>query len=72
MENGRTLYSSVETCFLYMRFPEVVVAAFVDAILDSGAITVNINIFSDKLGKVMVKKIFSQNYAMLESGFDID
>ncbi|KAK5664501.1 hypothetical protein QVD99_008678 [Batrachochytrium dendrobatidis] len=72
MENGRTLYSSVETCFLYMRFPEVVVAALVDAILDSGAITVNINIFSDKLGKVMVKKIFSQNYAMLESGFDID
>ncbi|EGF77927.1 hypothetical protein BATDEDRAFT_27286 [Batrachochytrium dendrobatidis JAM81] len=35
MENGRTLYSSVETCFLYMRFPEVVVAALVDAILDS-------------------------------------
>ncbi|OAJ45143.1 hypothetical protein BDEG_28304 [Batrachochytrium dendrobatidis JEL423] len=72
MENGRILYSSVETCFLHMRFPEVVVAALVDAILDSGAITVNINIFSDKLGKVMVKKIFSQNYAMLESGFDID
>ncbi|KAJ8322471.1 hypothetical protein O5D80_000091 [Batrachochytrium dendrobatidis] len=72
MENGRTLYSSVETCFLYMRFPEAVVAALIDAILDSGAITVNTNIFSDKLGKVMVKKIFSQNYAMLESGFDID
>ncbi|KAK5668164.1 hypothetical protein QVD99_005203 [Batrachochytrium dendrobatidis] len=72
MENGRILYSSVETCFLHMRFPEVVVTALVDAILDSGAITVNINIFSDKLGKVMVKKIFSQNYAMLESGFDID
>ncbi|KAJ8326693.1 hypothetical protein O5D80_004910 [Batrachochytrium dendrobatidis] len=72
MENGRILYSSVETCFLHMRFPEAVVTALVDAILDSGAITVNINIFSDKLGKVMVKKIFSQNYAMLESGFDID
>ncbi|OAJ45444.1 hypothetical protein BDEG_28584 [Batrachochytrium dendrobatidis JEL423] len=72
MENGRILYSSVETCFLHMRFPEVVVTALVDAILDSGAITVNINIFSDKLGKVMVKKIFLQNYAMLESGFDID
>ncbi|EGF79363.1 hypothetical protein BATDEDRAFT_26088 [Batrachochytrium dendrobatidis JAM81] len=72
MENGRTLYSSVETCFLHMRFPEVVVSTLVNAILDSGAITVNINIFSDKLGKVMVKKIFSQNYAMLESGFDID
>ncbi|OAJ43372.1 hypothetical protein BDEG_26739 [Batrachochytrium dendrobatidis JEL423] len=53
VENGRTLYSSVETCFLHMRFPEAVVEA-------------------DKLGKVMVKKIFSQNYAMLESGFDID
>ncbi|OAJ32779.1 hypothetical protein BDEG_28659 [Batrachochytrium dendrobatidis JEL423] len=72
MENGRILYSSVETCFLHMRFPEVVVATLINAILDSGAITVNINIFSDKLGKVMVKKIFSQNYAMLESGFDID
>ncbi|EGF76390.1 hypothetical protein BATDEDRAFT_92765 [Batrachochytrium dendrobatidis JAM81] len=72
VENGRTLYSSVETCFLHMRFPEVVVATLINAILDSGAITVNINIFSDKLGKVMVKKIFSQNYAMLESGFDID
>ncbi|EGF77931.1 hypothetical protein BATDEDRAFT_27052 [Batrachochytrium dendrobatidis JAM81] len=35
MENGRILYSSVETCFLHMRFPEVVVAALVDAILDS-------------------------------------
>ncbi|KAJ8326157.1 hypothetical protein O5D80_002566 [Batrachochytrium dendrobatidis] len=72
MENGRTLYSYLQTCFLHMRFPEVVVTALVDAIVDSGAITVNINIFSDKLGKVMVKKIFSQNYAMLESGFDID
>ncbi|EGF77666.1 hypothetical protein BATDEDRAFT_27290 [Batrachochytrium dendrobatidis JAM81] len=67
MENGRILYSSVETCFLHMRFPEVVVDVLINAILDSGAITVNINIFSDKLGKVMVKKIFSQNYAMLES-----
>ncbi|KAJ1339509.1 hypothetical protein BSLG_005868 [Batrachochytrium salamandrivorans] len=34
-------------------FPEVVVAALIDAILDSGAITVNINIFSDKLGKLV-------------------
>ncbi|KAJ8326144.1 hypothetical protein O5D80_004920 [Batrachochytrium dendrobatidis] len=72
MENGRTLYSYLHTCSAYIHLPETVVTALVDAILDSGAITVNINIFSDKLGKVMVKKIFSQNYAMLESGFDID
>ncbi|KAJ8324957.1 hypothetical protein O5D80_006477 [Batrachochytrium dendrobatidis] len=40
VENGRTLYSTMETCFLYMRFPETVVKALVDAILDSDAITV--------------------------------
>ncbi|OAJ40353.1 hypothetical protein BDEG_24098 [Batrachochytrium dendrobatidis JEL423] len=38
VENGRTLYSYLQTCSTYMIFPKVVVATLVDAIVGSNAI----------------------------------
>ncbi|KAJ8322497.1 hypothetical protein O5D80_003106 [Batrachochytrium dendrobatidis] len=72
VKDGRTLYSVIQTCFRYMRFPEVVVAALVDAILDSNAITSKNILFRNKLGSREIERIFSQNYAMLESKLNID
>ncbi|KAK5670567.1 hypothetical protein QVD99_002352 [Batrachochytrium dendrobatidis] len=72
VENGRTLYSYIHTCFLYMRFPEVVVSALVDAILDSGAITVKNNMLKRKLSPEDIDNIFWKHYPMLKSSFDID
>ncbi|OAJ43891.1 hypothetical protein BDEG_27204 [Batrachochytrium dendrobatidis JEL423] len=72
VENGRTLYSVIQTCSTFMYFPRVVVKALIDAILDSNAITVKKTVFSNKLNKKEVKRIFWEHYAMLESGFNID
>ncbi|KAK5670966.1 hypothetical protein QVD99_002737 [Batrachochytrium dendrobatidis] len=71
VENGRTLYSYLQTCSTYMIFPKVVVATLVDAIVGSNAITFK-SMFSKKLSKREIENIFSQNYAMPESTYNID
>ncbi|KAJ8322508.1 hypothetical protein O5D80_000055 [Batrachochytrium dendrobatidis] len=68
-KNGRTLYSVVETCFLYMRFPKVVVETLVDAILDSNAITINNNMLERKLNDKEIEDIFWKHYLMSEKYF---
>ncbi|EGF80832.1 hypothetical protein BATDEDRAFT_24767 [Batrachochytrium dendrobatidis JAM81] len=72
VKDGRTLYSVIQTCFRYIRFPEVVVKALIDAILDSGAITVKKAMYSNKLNSEEIKRIFWEHYAMLESKLNID
>ncbi|KAJ8329223.1 hypothetical protein O5D80_002570 [Batrachochytrium dendrobatidis] len=72
VKDGRTLYSVIQTCLTYMYFPRVVVDTLVDAIVDSGAITVKKTMLSNKLNSGEIEKMFLKNYAMLESGFSID
>ncbi|OAJ44234.1 hypothetical protein BDEG_27498 [Batrachochytrium dendrobatidis JEL423] len=73
VKDGRTLYSSVETCFLYMRFPETVVTALVDAILNSNAITVKDNMLrSDYLDKKKIKMRLWKNHLMPRYKYTID
>ncbi|EGF77825.1 hypothetical protein BATDEDRAFT_91075 [Batrachochytrium dendrobatidis JAM81] len=50
VENGRTLYSYLHTCFLHMRFPQTVVTALINAILDSNAITITSIRFTVEVG----------------------
>ncbi|KAJ8329153.1 hypothetical protein O5D80_003098 [Batrachochytrium dendrobatidis] len=72
VEHGHTLYSVIQTCFIHMYFPRVVVKALVDAILNSNAITVKKTVFSNKLNKKEIKRIFWEYHAISESGFNID
>ncbi|KAK5670238.1 hypothetical protein QVD99_003253 [Batrachochytrium dendrobatidis] len=72
VEDDHTLYSYIQTCSSYMIFPETVVTALVGAILDSGAITIKNNLFTSKLSKREIKKIFWRSYAMPESTYNID
>ncbi|KAK5670244.1 hypothetical protein QVD99_003259 [Batrachochytrium dendrobatidis] len=72
VENGRTLYSYIHTCFVYMRFPEVVVTALVDAILDSGAITAKNSMLKRKLSPEDIDNIFWKHYPMPKSSFNIE
>ncbi|KAJ8328653.1 hypothetical protein O5D80_002642 [Batrachochytrium dendrobatidis] len=72
VENGRTLYSSVETCSAYIHLPETVVATLIDAILDSGAITSKSILFKNKLGKIMVKINLQGNFLISKFDFKID
>ncbi|KAL5031816.1 hypothetical protein RTP6_7697 [Batrachochytrium dendrobatidis] len=68
MENGRILYSTVETCFLYMSFPETIVKALVDAIADSDAITVKYNVYRiDFLNRQDFNDIFWRHHLMPEA-----
>ncbi|KAK5668651.1 hypothetical protein QVD99_004444 [Batrachochytrium dendrobatidis] len=50
-ENGRTLYSVIQTCCTFMHFPRTVVTALVGAIVGSNAITVKKKELRDKLNK---------------------
>ncbi|KAJ8329969.1 hypothetical protein O5D80_001900 [Batrachochytrium dendrobatidis] len=74
VENGRTLYSYLHTCFLYIVLPEKVVATLINAILDSGAILVKKtkSEHKHKLSKTEIKKIFWENRLILKSKLSID
>ncbi|KAJ8330302.1 hypothetical protein O5D80_001862 [Batrachochytrium dendrobatidis] len=74
VENGRTLYSYIHTCFIHMRFPEAVVSTLVNAILDSGAITVKNNMLErrHKLTPEDIDNIFWKLHLMIRSNFRID
>ncbi|KAJ8325417.1 hypothetical protein O5D80_006353 [Batrachochytrium dendrobatidis] len=72
VENGRTLYSYLQTCFLYMRFPKVVVDVLINTILDSDAITVKTMFRNDYLGKRKIKRKLRENHLMSESKYNID
>ncbi|KAK5666084.1 hypothetical protein QVD99_006862 [Batrachochytrium dendrobatidis] len=72
VEHGRTLYSIVETCFRYMYFPKVVVAALVDAIVGSGAITIKRIKLKRKLYPEEIDDVFWKDGLMAESSFSID
>ncbi|KAJ8322550.1 hypothetical protein O5D80_008656 [Batrachochytrium dendrobatidis] len=73
VEDGRTLYSVMETCFTYICFPEIVVTMLIDAILDSDCITVKKTMFSNNhLGKRRIKKRLRKNYLMSESNYNIN
>ncbi|OAJ44229.1 hypothetical protein BDEG_27493 [Batrachochytrium dendrobatidis JEL423] len=71
-KDGRTLYSRVETCFLYALFPETVVAALVDAILNSNAITSKNILLRRKLDKEEIKKKLQANSPMFKSNYNIN
>ncbi|KAJ8324720.1 hypothetical protein O5D80_006959 [Batrachochytrium dendrobatidis] len=71
VENGRTLYSYLQTCSTYMIFPKVVVATLVDAIVGSNAIIFK-SMFSKKLSKREIENIFWENHPMIESTYNID
>ncbi|KAK5670569.1 hypothetical protein QVD99_002354 [Batrachochytrium dendrobatidis] len=74
VENGRTLYSYLHTCFLYIVLPEKVVATLINAILDSGAILVKKtkSEHKHKLSETEIKKIFWENRLILKSKLSID
>ncbi|KAK5664473.1 hypothetical protein QVD99_000051 [Batrachochytrium dendrobatidis] len=72
VENGRTLYSYLHTCFTYIRFPKTVVDVLINAILDNNAITTKGNMLRRKLSKIMVKSTLKNNYLMSQSDFNID
>ncbi|KAK5666893.1 hypothetical protein QVD99_006524 [Batrachochytrium dendrobatidis] len=72
VENGRTLYSYLQTCFLYMRFPKVVVDVLINTILDSDAITVKTMFRNDHLGKRKIQRKLRKNHLMSESKYSID
>ncbi|KAK6091605.1 hypothetical protein MT418_8499 [Batrachochytrium dendrobatidis] len=72
VEHGRTLYSVVETCFRYMYFPKVVVAALVDAIVDSNAITLKRIKLKRKLYPEEIDDVFWKDGLMAESSFSIE
>ncbi|KAK5664451.1 hypothetical protein QVD99_000072 [Batrachochytrium dendrobatidis] len=73
VEHGHTLYSRVETCFLYMRFPKVVVTALVNAIVGSGAITIKNKVLKrkHKLSPEDIDNIFWKHHLMIRSDFKI-
>ncbi|EGF78601.1 hypothetical protein BATDEDRAFT_26425 [Batrachochytrium dendrobatidis JAM81] len=71
VENGHTLYSVIQTCFRYMVFPETVVAALIDAIVGSNAITIKNILFRNRLGKIAVKNILQKNHPMSKFEFKI-
>ncbi|KAK5671158.1 hypothetical protein QVD99_002919 [Batrachochytrium dendrobatidis] len=73
-KNGHTLYSIIETCFTYMRFPETVVDTLADAILDSDAITVKKtkSEHKRKLSETEIDEIFLENSLMPKSTYNID
>ncbi|KAJ8324242.1 hypothetical protein O5D80_007437 [Batrachochytrium dendrobatidis] len=74
VEHGHILYSIVETCSTFMYFPQTVVTALVNAIVDSGAIIVK-KTKSERKHKLSPKEIddiFWKLHLMLESGFHID
>ncbi|OAJ45146.1 hypothetical protein BDEG_28307 [Batrachochytrium dendrobatidis JEL423] len=73
VKDGRTLYSSVETCFLHMRFPKAVVKALIDAIINSDGITIKYNGFRNNyLDKRMIKNRLKENRLMARYKYDID
>ncbi|KAJ8329283.1 hypothetical protein O5D80_002499 [Batrachochytrium dendrobatidis] len=73
VEDGRTLYSVIHTCFTYICLPEIVVTMLIDAILDSDCITVKKAMFSNNhLGKRRIKKRLRKNYLMFEPNYNID
>ncbi|KAJ8322465.1 hypothetical protein O5D80_001591 [Batrachochytrium dendrobatidis] len=61
----------LQTCFMCIHFPKTVVAALVDAILDSGAIRVKSILFRNKLGKIAVKNRLQGNHPMSKFDFKI-
>ncbi|OAJ32848.1 hypothetical protein BDEG_28725 [Batrachochytrium dendrobatidis JEL423] len=73
-KNGRILYSYIHTCFVYMRFPETVVAALVDAIVGSNAITVKKtkSEHKRKLSETEIEKVFWENRLILKSKLNIN
>ncbi|OAJ43360.1 hypothetical protein BDEG_26727 [Batrachochytrium dendrobatidis JEL423] len=74
VKDGRILYSYIHTCFVYMYFPEVVVAALVDAIVGSNAITVKKtkSEHKHKLSETEIEKVFWENRLILKSKLNID
>ncbi|KAK5670329.1 hypothetical protein QVD99_003024 [Batrachochytrium dendrobatidis] len=73
VENGRTLYSYLHTCFLHMRFPQTVVTALINAILDSNAITITSSMFRDhRFDKKTIKKKLQRNRFMPKSKYNVD
>ncbi|EGF82283.1 hypothetical protein BATDEDRAFT_23759 [Batrachochytrium dendrobatidis JAM81] len=73
IEHGRIFYSYLQTCFVYMYFPRVVVETLVAAILDSGAILVKKtkSEHKHKLSETEIKKIFWENCLMFKSNYNI-
>ncbi|OAJ43366.1 hypothetical protein BDEG_26733 [Batrachochytrium dendrobatidis JEL423] len=73
-KNGRILYSYIHTCFVYMYFPRVVVAALVDAIVGSNAITVKKtkSEHKHKLSETEIEKVFWENRLILKSKLNIN
>ncbi|EGF77527.1 hypothetical protein BATDEDRAFT_27292 [Batrachochytrium dendrobatidis JAM81] len=74
LKNGHTLYSYLQTCFVYMYFPRVVVETLVAAIVGSDAITVKKtkSKHKHKLSKTEIKKIFWENRLILKSKLSIN
>ncbi|KAK5669585.1 hypothetical protein QVD99_003976 [Batrachochytrium dendrobatidis] len=72
VEDGRTLYSSVETCYMYMCFPEMVVYVLINSILDSDAITVKTMFKNDHFSKRKIKKKLQKNHLMSKSKYSVD
>ncbi|OAJ38626.1 hypothetical protein BDEG_22536 [Batrachochytrium dendrobatidis JEL423] len=71
MEDGHTLYSAVETCSEYMHFPGIVVAALIDAIVGSNAITLDSFNFKHRLNNQQIKSLFWKRHLIAESYFNI-
>ncbi|KAJ8327850.1 hypothetical protein O5D80_003247 [Batrachochytrium dendrobatidis] len=73
-ENGRTLYSVIQTCCIFMHFPKVVVTALVKAIVGSNAITVKKtkSEHKRKLTPEEIEKIFWEHHAMPKSNLHIN
>ncbi|KAK6098492.1 hypothetical protein MT418_8433 [Batrachochytrium dendrobatidis] len=72
VKDGHILYSHVETCSKYMHFPQTVVTALVNAIVDSGAITIWDAKSRRKLNPEEIDDIFWKHRLMSESNFNID
>ncbi|KAJ8326291.1 hypothetical protein O5D80_005053 [Batrachochytrium dendrobatidis] len=71
-EDGRAFYSYLHTCLTYMFFPEIVVAALVDAIVGSGAITIKRIKLKRKLYPEEIDEIFWKDCLMSQSDYNID
>ncbi|KAK5664621.1 hypothetical protein QVD99_008172 [Batrachochytrium dendrobatidis] len=73
VKHGHTLYSVIHTCCTFMHFPRVVVKALVDAIVDSGAITVRKtkSEHKRKLNPEEIDGIFLKHYLVPTSNYNI-
>ncbi|KAJ8327834.1 hypothetical protein O5D80_003233 [Batrachochytrium dendrobatidis] len=73
VENGRILYSTIHTCYMYIRFPERVVNVLINSILDNSAITIKKTMLrDDRLDRKKIKKKLQKNRLMPKSNYNID